>query len=159
MCPFELHKSTWSTWPVLVSYLNLPPWLETKKNLYDAFSHYFCKNEIPSEYIEVWLRPLIDKLQILWRGVPAFDILEAPGQRKFILQAVVLYTTQDYLGYRYRSGAAHQGVVACPPCGSQLQGRYSKDLHKFEYARSRRWLCNDHFLRTPEMDQAYRAWL
>ena len=25
VCPFKLHKSTWSAWPVLISFLNLPP--------------------------------------------------------------------------------------------------------------------------------------
>ena len=31
ICPFKLHKSTWSTWPVIATFLNLPPWLITKK--------------------------------------------------------------------------------------------------------------------------------
>ena len=31
--PFKLHRSTWSTWPVMLLYYNLPPWLTTKNFL------------------------------------------------------------------------------------------------------------------------------
>jgi hypothetical protein len=28
--PFKLHRSTWSTWPVMLFNYNIPPWLTTK---------------------------------------------------------------------------------------------------------------------------------
>ena len=30
--PFKLQRTTWSTWPVMLSNYNIPPWLTTKKN-------------------------------------------------------------------------------------------------------------------------------
>ena len=76
ICPCKLHKSTWSAWPILVSLLNLPPCL-IKKNFFTIMALFILvKKEVPSEFFDVWMRPLIDELQRLWEGVSTYDILE-----------------------------------------------------------------------------------
>ena len=111
------------------------------------------KKQIPFNYFGVWLRPLIDELQLLWNGVPGYDALEVEGQWMFTLRAAVLFTTHDFPGYRIVARASHQGAVACPPCGNQLRGRYSKDLRKYMYMDARRWLPSNHILRSSTMDK------
>ena len=73
------------------------------------------KYQVPFEHFDVWIRPLIDELKTLWKGVPAYDVLELKGSRTFNLRAAVLYTTHDFPHYGTVSRASHQGYVACPP--------------------------------------------
>ena len=155
ICPFKLHKSSWSAWPVLASFLNLPPWLITKK-----FFTMLCllipgKSQVPFEYFDVWMRPLIDELKLLWEGVPAYDVLAPEGSRVFKLGGAVLYMTHDFPGYGTVSGAVHQGYVACPPCGDQLRGRYAYKTRKLTYRDARRWDRPDHFVRSPRFDNLF----
>ena len=155
ICPFKLHKSTWSAWPVLTSFLNLPPWLITKKFFTVLSLLIPGRQQVPFQFFDVWMRPLIDELKELWSGVPAYDVQRPEGEREFGLRAAVLYTTHDYPGYGTVSGTAHQGYVACAPCGDQLRGRYSYESRKMNYRDARRWLSHDHFLRSEQFNNLF----
>ena len=85
---------------------------------------------VPFQYFDVWMKPLINEMKVLWNGVPGYDVLKPEGERLFRLRAAVLYTTHDYLGYGTVSGACHQGYVACLPCGDQMRGRYAYESRK-----------------------------
>ena len=155
ICPFKLHKSTWSAWPVLATILNLPPWLITKKFFTILTLLIPGRTQVPFEHFDVWLRPLIEEMKELWAGVPAYDVLANEGERQCILRAAVLYTTHDFPGYGTVSGASHQGYTACPPCGNQLRGRYAYETKKMTYRDARRWLKPDHFLRSERFDNLF----
>ena len=155
ICPFKLHKSTWSAWPVIATILNLPPWLITKKFFTILTLLIPGRTQVPFEYFDVWLRPLIDELNVLWKGVPAYDVLREEGNRHFRLRAAVLYTTHDFPGYGIVSGTSHQGFVACPPCGPQLRGRYAHDSRKLTYRDARHWLKPDHYLRSERFNSLF----
>ena len=63
---------------------------------------------IPGKYqvknMDVYLRPLINELKILWSpGAPTCDI-SRQGDNAFMLRAVVLWTITDYLGASAISG-------------------------------------------------------
>lgn len=113
------------------------------------------RSQVPFEYFDVWIRPLIDELKDLWEGVPAYDVLKPEGQRVFKLRAAVLYTTHDFPGYGTVSGAAHQGYVACPPCGDQLRGKYAYESRKITYRDARRWVRPDHYIRSRRYDKLF----
>ena len=155
ICPFKLHRSTWAAWPVLVSLLNLPPWLITKKFFTMLALLIPGKHQVPFEYFDVWIRPLIDELKTLWNGVPAYDVLAPEGARSFKLRAAVLYTTHDFPGYGTVSGASHQGYAACPPCGNQLLAKYAYESRKMTYRDARRWLKPDHYIRSSRYDSLF----
>ena len=155
ICPFKLHKSTWSAWPVLASFLNLPPWLITKKFFIVLTLLIPGRAQVPFEHFDVWIRPLIDELKELWEGVPAYDVLAPENERVFKLRAAVLYTTHDFPGYGTVSGAAHQGYTACPPCGDQLKGKYAYESRKIIYRDARRWLREDHYIRDPRFNMLF----
>ena len=145
ICPFKLHKSTWSTWLVLASFL------------YHAYSLNSREIAVPFEHFDVWIRPLIDELKELWKGVPENDVSKPKGQRGFKLRAAVLYTTHDFPGYGTVSGSAHQGYAACPPCGDQLRGTCAYESRKITYRDARRWLRPDHELRSSQYDKLFNG--
>jgi hypothetical protein len=70
MNPFRNQSSTHSTWPVVQSLYNLPPWL-CKKQKYMMLTILVSRPKQPGDHIDVYLRPLVDDLKILWKpGVP-----------------------------------------------------------------------------------------
>ncbi|GKF28058.1 hypothetical protein Tco_0094400, partial [Tanacetum coccineum] len=69
----------------------------------------------PVKDIDVYLRPLIDDLKVLWalKGVETIDV--ATGQ-KFNMRAMVLWTINDFPAQSSLSGWSGQGYKACPTC-------------------------------------------
>nr|GEW72479.1 hypothetical protein [Tanacetum cinerariifolium] len=65
--------------------------------------------------IDVYLRPLIEDLKVLWdrKGVETIDV--ASGQ-KFNTRAMVLWTINDFPARSSLSGWSGQGYKACPTC-------------------------------------------
>ncbi len=55
-----------------------------------------------------------------------------------------MWTIHDFPGYGIVSGCQHQGYKACPPCGSNIVSRWSKELGKPIFEGSRRWLQRNH---------------
>jgi hypothetical protein len=54
---------------------------------------------IPHEFLDVYLRPLIDEFQDLWNGVPAIDgSIPVNENQEFILYAMLLWTMHDWPG-------------------------------------------------------------
>lgn len=155
ICPFKLHRSTWAAWPVLVSLLNLPPWLITKKFFTMLTLLIPGKYQVAFEHFDVWIRPLIDELKTLWRGVTAYDVIAPESNRTFKLRADVLYTTHDFPGYGTVSGASHQGYAACPPCGNELRAKYAYESKKLTYRDARRWVGPDHYIRSSRFDALF----
>ena len=61
MCPFKLHRLTWSSWLVNSTLLNLPPWLCTKKNFMLLSLLISGQEQVPLENFDVFLEPLIEE--------------------------------------------------------------------------------------------------
>jgi hypothetical protein len=55
-----------------------------------------------------------------------------------------MWTIHDFLGYGLGFGCQHQGYKACPPCGSSIVSRWSKELGKVVFEGNRRCLQRDH---------------
>jgi hypothetical protein len=60
--PFSNQSSTHSTWPVVLSLYNLPPWL-CKKQKYMMLTILVSGPKQPGDRIDVYLRPLVDDLR------------------------------------------------------------------------------------------------
>ena len=74
MNPFGEQSSSHRTWPVTLSIYNLPPWLCMKRKF--IMMHVLIQGpKQPGNDIDVYLRPLIDELLILWNkeGVRVWD--------------------------------------------------------------------------------------
>ncbi|XP_074323694.1 uncharacterized protein LOC141660604 [Apium graveolens] len=70
--PFHGPGSDHSTWPVLLSIYNLPPWLCMKRK-YIMLSLLISGPNQPGNDIDVYLQPLIEDLQKLWHGKQVYD--------------------------------------------------------------------------------------
>ena len=73
MNPFGDMSSTHSTWPVFIANYNLPPWLCFKRK-YIMLCLLIQGPRQPGNDIDVFLEPVIDDLEILWKeGVETWD--------------------------------------------------------------------------------------
>ena len=112
MNPFGNQSSTHSTWPVVLSVLNLPPWL-CKKCKYLMLSILVSGPKQPGDRIDVYLRPLVDDLQTLWR--PGVEEVWDEFERKYFTLHVMLFTTiNDNPAHRNLSGQSKRNDEACP---------------------------------------------
>ena len=84
--------------------------------------------------MDVYLQPLVEELQILWEGIPVFDMSKpAHARRTTTIRGILMWTMHDFPGYGECTGLAVSGYHACPICGPNLQARYSKYLKKMVY--------------------------
>ena len=85
--PFGEQNSSHITWPVTLSIYNLPPWLCVKQK-FIIMPVVIQGPKQPGNDIDVYLRPLIDELLILWNkgGVRVWDEYK---QEHFDLRALL----------------------------------------------------------------------
>ncbi|GJV03331.1 hypothetical protein Tco_1336900 [Tanacetum coccineum] len=138
--PFGNLSQAYSMWPVILTTYNLPPWLCIKE------SSFMLTLLIPGpkslgKDIDVYLRPLIDDLKVLWalKGVETIDV--ATGQ-KFNMRAMVLWTINDFPARSSLSGWSGQGYKACPTCNEDTPS--VRVLGKTAYVGHRRFLKKPH---------------
>jgi hypothetical protein len=74
MNPFGEMSSSHSTWPVTLCIYNLPPWLYMKRK-FIMLPVLIPGLKQPSNHIDVFLRPLVEELLLLWHeeGVRMWD--------------------------------------------------------------------------------------
>ncbi|GJS16235.1 reverse transcriptase domain-containing protein [Tanacetum coccineum] len=95
----------------------------------------------PGKDIDVYLRPLIDDLKVLWalKGVETIDV--ATGQ-KFNMRAMVLWTINDFPARSSLSRWSGQGYKACPTCNEDTPS--VRVLGKTAYVGHRRFFKKPH---------------
>jgi hypothetical protein len=77
--PFGEKSSSWSTWPVMFFNYNLPPWLVTKRFFVILSLIISGPESVKVANFDVYLEPVIEELEELWKGVARLDILQPPG--------------------------------------------------------------------------------
>nr|GEU71308.1 hypothetical protein [Tanacetum cinerariifolium] len=102
-------------------------------------------NHVLGKDIDVYLRPLIEDLKVLWdrKGVETIDV--ASGQ-KFNMRAIVLWTINDFPARSSLSGWSGQGYKACTTCNKDTPS--VRVLSKTAYVGHRRFLKKPHKLRS-----------
>nr|CAE01748.2 OSJNBb0056F09.11 [Oryza sativa Japonica Group] len=99
----------------------------------------------PGNDIDVFLEPVIDDLEILWKeGVETWD---AYGQENFTLRVLLFCTINDYPALGYLSGQTVKGKKACFDCMEPTCSRWLKKSRKMIYMGHRRWLPLRHAFR------------
>jgi hypothetical protein len=48
------------------------------------------KESVRMQNIDVYMAPLIEQLQVLWKGVVAYDVVKVEGERHLILRAMLM---------------------------------------------------------------------
>ncbi|XP_021739868.1 uncharacterized protein LOC110706279 [Chenopodium quinoa] len=135
--PFGMMSTQYSIWPVVLMTYNLPPWL-CMEQPYFILSLLIPGPKGPGNDIDVFLEPLIDELEILWKvGVETYD---ASRCETFTSHAALIYTINDFPAYGNLSGWPTKGKRACPYCNVDTCSMYLKGSKKLCYPRFRRFL-------------------
>jgi hypothetical protein len=106
--------SSYSCWPVFVIPYNLPPSLCMK---YEFI--FLCliipSPDYPRKNLNVMLKPLIEELKELWKGVEAYNVFK---KQIFKLRVAYLWSAHDVMAYAIFIGWSTHGRLTCPYCGS-----------------------------------------
>ena len=120
--PFGNMNYNYSIWPVILIPYNVPPWLVMKKP-YFMLSLLILGPHQPRNEIDIYLKPLVDKLKKLWEeGVETND---AYSKKHFQMRATLLWTIHDYPRFGNMSGWRKKGYHSCYTCNDEP---YSKAL-------------------------------
>ncbi|XP_020249260.1 uncharacterized protein LOC109826651 [Asparagus officinalis] len=142
--PFAHMSSDHSTWPVVISVYNLPPWM-CMKQPFLFLSLLIPGPNAPGNDIDVYLKPLTDELKELWEvGANTYDVF---SNQSFNMKAAVLWTINDFPAYANLSGWSTKGKLACPQCHHQTVSKRLPNCKKQCYLGNRRFLPITHRFR------------
>ena len=149
--PYKNNALKHSTFVLLITIYNLPPWLLTKKFFISLAVLIPGSTATKSGNIDVFLAPVVCDLLKLWNGIPAIDMSKPEGNRLFILRAMLIWTVNDFPAYGLLSGQQVHGYKECPLCGPETCAEYAKFLQKMVYLGARRFLDAAHPFRRARM--------
>jgi hypothetical protein len=117
MNPF-LNSSTHSTWPIVLTILNLPPWLCNKQK-YIMISG----PQQPRNDIDTYFRHLVEDLKELWNN----DVVQVWDEHKhkyFGLKTILFMTFSDSLMTHNLSGQSKKVGYGCPHYFRETDSQY-----------------------------------
>jgi hypothetical protein len=121
MNPF-MNNSTHSTWPIVFTILNLPPWLCNKQK-YIMMSGLIPRPHQPGNDIDTYFRPLIEDLKVLWNN-NGVEVWDEHKREYFKLQAILFVTVSDSPVARNLSGQSKKVGCRCPYCFKETDSQY-----------------------------------
>jgi hypothetical protein len=121
---FGEQSSSHSTWPVTLCIYNLPPWLCMKRK-FIMMSVLIQGPKQPSNDVDVYLRPLVEELLLLWNktGVCMWD---EHKQEHFDQRALLFVIINDWPALSNLSGQSNKGYNACTHCFSDIKAIFLK---------------------------------
>ena len=145
MNPFGEMSSGHSTWPVTLCMYNLPPWLCMKRK-FIMMPVLIPGPKQPGNDIDVYLRPLVEELLLLWgdEGVRMWDEYK---QENFNLRALLFVTINDWPALSNLSGHSNKGYKACTHCLDDTDNIWLTHCKKVVYMGHRRFLPIRHAVR------------
>jgi len=100
----------------------------------------------PGNDIDVYLRPLVEELLLLWRK-PGVCVWDEYKQEHFNLRALSFITINDWPALSNLSDHTNKGYNACTHCFKDLDSIYLKKCRKVMYIGHRRFLPVGHLVR------------
>ncbi|XP_051219303.1 uncharacterized protein [Lolium perenne] len=142
--PYGNMSNSYSMWPVFVVPYNLPPWACMDQSNF-MLTLLIPGPSSPGKDFDVFMEPLMEELQELWKGVKSYD---ANSPDKFDLRAAILWCIHDYPALHTLLGRATSGYQACVRCDKE---NCSKKLrNKIFFIGHHRWLPRYHPWRNSE---------
>ncbi|KAJ9539295.1 hypothetical protein OSB04_032028 [Centaurea solstitialis] len=77
----------------------------------------------PGKCLNVFMRPLIDELKVLWET--GFRTWDRYGEEYFTMKAAVMWTISDFPGLGMLGGIQTKGYKACPICLDDTDAKFS----------------------------------
>jgi hypothetical protein len=120
MNPFGEQSSSHSTWPVTLCIYNLPPWLCMKRKFIMMLVLIQGLKQ-PRNDIDVYLRPLVEELLLLWSstGVRVWDEYK---QEHFNRWALLFITINDWAPLSNLLVQSNKGYNACMHSFHDMEG-------------------------------------
>jgi len=145
MNSFDEMSCGHSTWPVTLCIYNLPPWLCMKRK-FIMMPILIPGPKQPGNDIDVYLRPLVEELLLLWckEGVRMWDEYK---QEDFNLRALLYVTINDWPALSNLSGQSNKGYRACTHYLEDTDSIWLTHCKKSVYMGHRRFLPVRHQLR------------
>ncbi|XP_052622260.1 uncharacterized protein LOC128127643 [Lactuca sativa] len=121
--PNNSNTTPYSCWHVFLSIYNLPPWMCLKEP-YVQLSIVIPGKKSPGQNIDVFLRPLIDELKMLY--IDSVVTYDASTKCNFTMKAILLWTVSDFPAYAMLSGWSIHGKLACLYCMGFLANKVER---------------------------------
>jgi hypothetical protein len=102
------------------------------------------KESMKNDNIDVYLEPLVEELETLWKRVTTIDVTRVDGSQTFLLKAICVWNIHDYLAYGLFAGCQVKGYMACPICGPNVNTQQTSHLKKNVYQGHRQYLDKNH---------------
>jgi hypothetical protein len=97
----------------------------------------------PGDRIDVYLRPLVDDLKILWKpGVP--EVWDEYKHEEFTMHAMLFTTINDNLAHHNLSSQSKRKGAACPHCLEDTCAIWLRHSKKYVFMGHRRFLDKKH---------------
>ena len=109
MNPFGDLSSSHSTWPVILTVYNLPPYLCLKRR-YLLLTMLISGPKQPGIDIDVFLEPLMEDIKML--SEDGFKMMDASVKKEFTLKSIIFVTITDYPSLFALSGQI-KGKLGC----------------------------------------------
>ena len=108
----------YSCWSIFITPYNLPPGMCMKEhNIF--FTLVIPRLWYPDRNIDVYLRPLVDELRVLWfDGIHTYDVSK---KENFVMKTALIWTISDFPTYGMLSGWNTHGRLACPYCMKNIK--------------------------------------
>jgi hypothetical protein len=100
----------------------------------------------PGNDIDVYLRPLVDELLLLWKK-PSVHVWDEHKHEHFDLRALLFVTINDWPPLSILLGQTNRGYNARTHCFDDIDSIYLKKCQKFMYLGHRQFLPANHQLR------------
>jgi hypothetical protein len=145
MNPF-LNSSTHSTWSIVLTILNFPPWLCNKWK-YIMMSELIPGPQQPGNDIDTYFRPLVEDMMELWYN----DRVQFWNEHKreyFGIKAILFVTVSDSPAARNLSGQSKKVGCGCPDCFRETNSLYLSESRKIVYMGHRRYIPMKHPFRS-----------
>ena len=126
-------SSSHSTWPVILTIYNLPPWL-CQKRRYLLLTMIISGPKQSGNDIDMFLEPLMEDMKILWED--GVKMMDTSLKKEFTLKAIIFVTITNYPGLFSLSGLI-KGKSGCVVCIDGTCYTYLSASKKMVYMRHR----------------------
>jgi sulfur transfer complex TusBCD TusB component (DsrH family) len=139
--PF-MNNSVHSTWPIVLTILNLLPWLCNKQK-YILMLGLIPGPQQPRNDIDTYFRTLVEDQKVLLynNGVEVWD---EHKHKYFQLKAILIVTITDSPVARNLSRQSKKVGCRCPHCFKETNSQYLSESQKIVYMGHRRYIPKKH---------------
>jgi hypothetical protein len=130
MNPF-MNNSTHSTWPIVLTILNLPPWLWNKWK-YIMMSGLIPGLQQPRNDIDTYFTPMVEDLKELWYN-DRVQVWDEHNHEYFGLKVILFVTISDSPVAHNLLGQSKKLGYECPHCCREIDSQYLSESRKIVY--------------------------